>query len=166
MRQMHTMWVLALAVALCVGLSSCGAPSEQAGSQATVEVASFPAADIWIDGTWKGSTPASISVDPGSHELMLRQTGFGEHQEKIDVVAGSRHKVDCVLIAQDLDDPQVLAHLARPFDVAVEPFEAPEPRLEQRPLRVDPGQLEGTAVSLAAAVGTGGVSTDRSHSRH
>jgi len=126
MNRTCAVWVAACVVALGMGLASCGSQTNQDASQATVEVSSFPAADIWIDGTWKGSTPASISVPPGSHDVVLRQTGFGEYQEKVDVAAGAHHALEAVLVAQDLDDEQVLAQLGRPFEVEIQPFDAPE----------------------------------------
>jgi PEGA domain len=72
------------------------APQEQsAGAQ--LEVSSTPdAADIEIDGKFVGSTPSSVGVAPGEHDLVLKKSGFKPWEKKIAVSSG-HPKIDAQL---------------------------------------------------------------------
>lgn len=48
-----------------------------------------PGSEIFIDGAPKGVTPATIQVDPGTHELKLSRKG-ASHAWSVDVAAGAR----------------------------------------------------------------------------
>lgn len=56
---------------------------------ATVDIASTPAgADIEIDGKFVGSTPSSISIQSGDHEIAVKKNGFTTWDKKISVSSG------------------------------------------------------------------------------
>lgn len=74
------------------GASSLAAPSKpevSAPAGAQVDISSTPTgADIEIDGKFVGSTPSSISVAPGDHDIVVKKTGFSAWQKKVSVSAG------------------------------------------------------------------------------
>ncbi len=58
-------------------------------STALLDISSTPTgADIEIDGKFVGSTPSSISVAPGDHDVVVKKTGFTAWQKKVTVSAG------------------------------------------------------------------------------
>jgi PEGA domain-containing protein len=74
-------------------------PQEQnAGAQ--VEVSSTPdAADIEIDGKFVGSTPSSVGVSTGEHDIVVKKSGFKSWEKKVTVSSG-HVKVDAQLEAE------------------------------------------------------------------
>ncbi len=119
--------VMAVCAGLVVGLAACGGNtgSGSAGSS-TLQVASLPSAEAWLDGKPVGSTPLTLPVAPGKHEIVLRQVGFEDQREVVEVAAGAVASVDGALVARDASDPDALKKLAAAFDVAVEPVATPE----------------------------------------
>jgi PEGA domain len=68
------------------------APTVSSNAGALVEVASNPsAADIEVDGNFVGSTPSSLSLTSGEHEIAIKKNGFGTWKRKISVTTGSIH---------------------------------------------------------------------------
>jgi PEGA domain len=58
-------------------------------STALLDISSTPAgADIEIDGKFVGSTPSSISLSPGDHDIVVKKAGFSAWQKKMSVSAG------------------------------------------------------------------------------
>jgi len=56
---------------------------------ALMDISSTPSgADIEIDDKFVGSTPSSISVAPGDHEVVVKKAGFTAWQKKVAVSAG------------------------------------------------------------------------------
>ncbi|HEX7894315.1 MAG TPA: PEGA domain-containing protein, partial [Terriglobales bacterium] len=47
-----------------------------------------PGADIEVDGKFVGSTPSSISLSPGDHEIVVKKTGFSAWEKKVSVSSG------------------------------------------------------------------------------
>ncbi len=50
-----------------------------------------PGADIEVDGGFVGSTPSTISVGVGNHEVVLKKKGFSSWTRKMNVTGGSVH---------------------------------------------------------------------------
>src|SRR6266403_168685 len=74
--------------------------SQEQSTGAQVEVSSTPdAADIEIDGKFVGSTPSSVGVTPGEHELVVKKSGFKPWEKKIAVSSG-HVKIDAQLEAE------------------------------------------------------------------
>jgi hypothetical protein len=73
------------------------APPEQATAsaaavQASLAIDSTPAgADIEIDGAFVGSTPSTISVAPGSHQIAVKKKGFVDWTRTLNVTSGTIH---------------------------------------------------------------------------
>ncbi|MBW2733915.1 MAG: PEGA domain-containing protein [Deltaproteobacteria bacterium] len=69
--------------------------------QTTIAVSSTPpGADIYIDAeaTGKvGQTPKTLTIEPGTHTLILRKTGFQVTTKTIDVKARKAHEVSLTL---------------------------------------------------------------------
>ena len=42
-----------------------------------------------MDGKPAGSTPLAVPLSAGRHEVVLKQAGFSEHRETLDVAAGA-----------------------------------------------------------------------------
>jgi hypothetical protein len=54
-----------------------------------VDVTSNPTgADIELDGKFVGSTPSSISVPSGDHEIAVKKSGFAVWDKKVSVSTG------------------------------------------------------------------------------
>ena len=67
--------------------STASAASTAATAQ--VDIASTPpGADIEIDGKFVGSTPSSVTVAPGDHEIAVKKSGFTVWDRKISVSSG------------------------------------------------------------------------------
>jgi hypothetical protein len=57
--------------------------------QATMQVVSTPAAaDIEIDGKFVGSTPSTVGVNSGEHDVVVKKNGFTLWERKITVSSG------------------------------------------------------------------------------
>jgi hypothetical protein len=68
-----------------------GTDSAQAvtASSALLDISSTPAgADIEVDGKFVGSTPSSISLAPGDHEISVKKNGFSVWDRKLSVSSG------------------------------------------------------------------------------
>jgi len=74
--------------------------SPDQGAAAELEVSSTPdGADIEIDGNFVGSTPSTLGVAAGSHQLSVKKAGFKPWERKITVSSG-HIKIDATLEAQ------------------------------------------------------------------
>jgi hypothetical protein len=95
------------------GQSGAGASSEQSGAlmkasleaahtaASTVSFSSEPnGADIYIDGKFVGQTPATISVQPGSHVVVVKATGRKNWQRDLEVLRDSQVALRPVLELQ------------------------------------------------------------------
>jgi hypothetical protein len=65
-------------------------PASQAEASLAVE-STPPGADIEVDGAFVGSTPSTINVTPGSHEVAVKKKGFTDWTRKLNVTGGSVH---------------------------------------------------------------------------
>jgi len=58
-------------------------------SSALLDISSTPpGADIEVDGKFVGSTPSSISLSPGDHDIVVKKTGFSAWEKKVSVSSG------------------------------------------------------------------------------
>ena len=74
--------------------------SPDQGAAAELEVSSTPdGADIEIDGNFVGSTPSTVGVVAGPHQLSVKKAGFKPWERKITVSSG-HIKIDATLEAQ------------------------------------------------------------------
>jgi len=63
--------------------------AQTAAAIAEIEITSTPlGGDIEVDGKFVGSTPSSITVAPGDHEIAIKKTGFAVWDRKIAVSSG------------------------------------------------------------------------------
>jgi hypothetical protein len=66
-----------------------GASGMAATEQARLQVSSTPdAADIEIDGSYVGSTPSTMGVSAGLHQVSVKKTGFKSWERKLTVSSG------------------------------------------------------------------------------
>ncbi|HXM60520.1 MAG TPA: PEGA domain-containing protein [Terriglobales bacterium] len=66
-------------------------------AQVQLQVTSAPdGADIEVDGSFVGSTPSTVGIAPGQHQLSVKKTGFKAWERKITVSSG-QVKVNAVL---------------------------------------------------------------------
>jgi len=95
------------------GHSGAGASSEQSGAlmkasleaahtvASTVSFSSEPnGADIYIDGKFVGQTPATISVQPGPHVVLVKATGRKNWERDLEVLKDSQVALRPVLELQ------------------------------------------------------------------
>ncbi len=78
------------------GVAQSPANSAAAATAATLQtslvVDSTPSgADIEVDGSFVGSTPSTVTVAPGSHDIAVKKTGFTTWTRKMNVLSGSIH---------------------------------------------------------------------------
>src|SRR5712671_6289866 len=74
--------------------------SQDQEAAAELEVSSIPdGADIEIDGNFVGSTPSTMGVAAGPHQLSVKKTGFKPWERKITVSSG-HIKIDAALESQ------------------------------------------------------------------
>jgi hypothetical protein len=74
--------------------------SPDQGAAAELEVSSTPGgADIEIDGNFVGSTPSTVGVAAGPHQLSIKKAGFTPWERKITVSSG-HIKIDATLESQ------------------------------------------------------------------
>ncbi|MDR3724404.1 MAG: PEGA domain-containing protein [Terracidiphilus sp.] len=60
--------------------------------QASLTIDSTPAgADIEVDGAFTGSTPSTLALAPGSHEITIKKKGFIPWSRKMNVTGGNFH---------------------------------------------------------------------------
>lgn len=77
-------------VALAIARSSAPAASGQLENTAALSISSNPTgADIEIDGSFVGSTPSTIQLKPGEHEILISKKGFQGWQRKLNVTGGN-----------------------------------------------------------------------------
>jgi len=61
-------------------------------AQASVTIDSTPpGADIEIDGAFVGSTPSTLAVAPGSHQIAVKKKGFTDWTKTLSVTGGTIH---------------------------------------------------------------------------
>ncbi len=66
--------------------------SSLSNSQASVIIDSAPpGADIEIDGAFVGNTPSTVSVAPGSHQIVVKKKGFADWSKTLNVTGGTIH---------------------------------------------------------------------------
>jgi PEGA domain len=66
---------------------AAAAPVAQATS-ITVD-ASAPNCDIEVDGSFVGSTPSTINLTPGKHEVVVKKTGYKDWSRSMTVTSGT-----------------------------------------------------------------------------
>ncbi|MGA3200726.1 MAG: PEGA domain-containing protein [Halobacteriota archaeon] len=72
--------------------------SEPAMPLASIVVKSTPpGADINVDGKWMGSTPSTIQLAPGEHEISVEKEGLRPWQRTMTVTAGGSSTIDATL---------------------------------------------------------------------
>ena len=71
------------------------APADAAGvsgTQTSLNVESTPAgADIEVDGNFVGSTPSSVPVSLGNHEITVRKRGYSTWTRRTNIAGGTVH---------------------------------------------------------------------------
>jgi hypothetical protein len=83
-----------------VGPTDTTPVSPDQGAAAELEVSSTPdGADIEIDGNFVGSTPSTLGVAAGPHQLSVKKAGFKPWERKITVSSGPI-KIDATLESQ------------------------------------------------------------------
>ena len=77
---------------LSVSVQPQPGPVPVPSGQGSLEISSTPpGAQVYIDGTYRGTTPVTVPLAAGSHTVVLRMPGFPDAQRTITIYAGSRH---------------------------------------------------------------------------
>ncbi len=113
----------AIVLVALLALVGCGQGSKE---KATLEIASVPAAEIYVDGESRGTSPATLSLTAGEHRLELRTDKFASFETAVTLTAGESKPIDAALAPLDPSDPVVIAKLAQAHGVDVPAFEAPQ----------------------------------------
>lgn len=73
------------------GMNATPMPAQQT-SQTSLTVDSVPSgADIEVDGNFVGSTPSSIPVTMGTHQISVKKKGYAAWSRKMDFEGGNVH---------------------------------------------------------------------------
>lgn len=73
-----------------------------------VSINSTPAgAQVTVDGTAMGETPASFQIDPGAHEIQLQKDGFAVWKQKVTAKPGQPIDLDAKLRTPAATKPAV-----------------------------------------------------------
>ncbi len=77
-----------------VGIEAVVAKSEEAQSNnakaGVVLVTSKPeAAEVWVDGTFIGNTPAKLNLAPGKHKAKVSLAGYKDWEREVETLPGS-----------------------------------------------------------------------------
>ncbi|MGD0294021.1 MAG: PEGA domain-containing protein [Terracidiphilus sp.] len=68
------------------------AQKAMAVAQASLAIDSTPAgADIEIDSAFVGNTPSTVTVDPGSHQIVVKKKGYADWVKTLTVTGGTIH---------------------------------------------------------------------------
>jgi len=60
--------------------------------QASLNIESTPpGADVEIDGAFVGNTPSTITVTPGSHQIVIKKKGYADWSKTLNVSGGTVH---------------------------------------------------------------------------
>ncbi|MHC1596387.1 MAG: PEGA domain-containing protein, partial [Candidatus Syntropharchaeales archaeon] len=75
----------------------------------SISISSAPSgADIYLDGAYKGTTPATISdVSPGAHALKLEKYGYEEWLTSVHVTSGVTESITAHLAPMDVSPPAI-----------------------------------------------------------
>ena len=66
------------------------AASVIASAPASLSIASTPpGADIEVDGGFVGNTPSTVSLAPGSHQIVVKKKGFADWNKTLNITGGS-----------------------------------------------------------------------------
>src|SRR5258706_11699346 len=77
---------------------------------AALQLESVPdGADLTLNGRFIGTTPAKISIEPGSFRLVIQKTGFEPWVRDVALLAGSSQTLKAELRAVDPSKPPVPA---------------------------------------------------------
>ncbi|MGA8741817.1 MAG: PEGA domain-containing protein [Terracidiphilus sp.] len=61
-----------------------------ASVQAILAIGSTPpGADIEVDGGFVGNTPSTVTLNPGSHQIVVKKKGFGDWTKTLNVTGGT-----------------------------------------------------------------------------
>ena len=73
--------------------------SPEKPGMSSVHVHSYPWAEIYIDGEFKGNSPTAkpIALTEGTHTIVLQRAGFKTHKETISVKKGELKRIKVVL---------------------------------------------------------------------
>ncbi|MFP5205019.1 MAG: PEGA domain-containing protein [Acidobacteriota bacterium] len=70
--------------------ASVAAPTSQEQASLIIE-STPPGADIEVDSGFVGNTPSTVTIPPGSHEIVVKKAGFADWSRKLNVTGGTVH---------------------------------------------------------------------------
>ncbi len=74
-------------------------PASASEGPATVAITCIPdGAEIFVDGTFVGSTPANLKLSPGKHTIRITQFDYKDWSREIGVQSGSETRVVATLV--------------------------------------------------------------------
>ena len=51
-------------------------------------MSSTPAAEVWVDGAYKGDAPVKLELRSGRHSVELRHPNYETYQENLKITSG------------------------------------------------------------------------------
>jgi eukaryotic-like serine/threonine-protein kinase len=78
--------------------ATAGRPSPLETSKAFLNVQSTPpAAQVYVDGTLRGTTPLKVDVPPGKHRVRITQAGYRDWEYQVSVMETREYPINVVL---------------------------------------------------------------------
>lgn len=75
-----------------VSAPAISAPEPAVAQTVSIAVdASVPNCDIEIDGSFVGSTPSTLTLAPGKHEIVVKKSGYDDWKRTMSVTGGAVH---------------------------------------------------------------------------
>jgi PEGA domain len=93
---------------LAIAAAGCTTPAAQPQGNGTIQVTSVPAgAEIWLDGTYRGTTPGAISsiVPAGRHTVEVCKSGYEPVMQTVVVTPGGMEGVSVTLVSTGITLP-------------------------------------------------------------
>lgn len=77
-------------------------PQEKGDKVGTCHVSSEPlGAEVWVDGSFVGSTPAKLSLSAGKRKVRVSAHGYQDWEREIEILPGSEVTLNAVLTKSD-----------------------------------------------------------------
>jgi hypothetical protein len=110
--------LILLIIALLIAAAGCTSPAAppQPDGTGSIEVTTVPpGAELWLDGEYRGLTPAAIpGVPAGRHTVGLRMNGYESLTYPVTVAAGSVAGITTTLVSGQKPLPVTSATAATP----------------------------------------------------
>ena len=94
---MTFLFLVATVMSGCVSVQKSGKPETPPPSAGVSFNSSPQDAEVWVDGSFRGTTPVTLQLPAGTHPVFFRLAGFTTWTRELVVVAGDDTRVTAIL---------------------------------------------------------------------